>query len=113
MVRALYRNISKEKAILSMSCVLPGLVPQAEGLAVHRHPHDQLGLVRPLLHPVVHREVGVEVGEVVLRMRVEGRHVAGLLVPVSVVVVRHHVDDVQVFVQRGHVISCARTKYQW
>ncbi len=29
-------------------------------------------------------------------MRVEGRHVAGLLVPVSVVVVRHHGDPVQV-----------------
>jgi hypothetical protein len=27
---------------------------------------------------------------------------------VSVVVVRHHVDDVQVLVQRGHVISCKR-----
>jgi hypothetical protein len=110
MVRALNRNISQEKAILSLSCVLPGLVPQAEGLAVHRHPHDQLGLVRPLLHPVVHREVGVEVGEVVLGVRVEGRHVAGLLVPVSVVVVRHHVDDVQVLVQCGHVISCTRIR---
>jgi hypothetical protein len=108
MVMALNRNISQEKATLSLSCVLPGLVPQAKGLAVHRHPHHQLGLVRPLLHPVVHREVGVEVGEVVLGMRAEGRHVAGLLVPVSVVVVRHHVDDVQVLVQRGHVISCKR-----
>ena len=51
----------------------------------------------------------VEVCKVVLGVSVEGCNVARFLVPVSVVVVRHHVDDVQVLVQDGNIIACNHT----
>ena len=46
----------------------------------------------------------VEVGEVVVRMFEEGSDVAGLLVPLAVIVVRHHVDPVQVLADGRNII---------
>ena len=47
----------------------------------------------------------VEVGKVVLGVSVEGCHVARLFVPVSVVVVRHHGDPVQVPGNARHIVA--------
>ncbi len=38
-------------------------------------------------------------------MVIERSHVAGLLVPVTVVIVGHHVDVVEVLVEDGHVVT--------
>ena len=46
----------------------------------------------------------VEVVEVVVRMFEEGSDVAGLLVPLAVIVVGHHVDPVQVFADGRNII---------
>ena len=48
----------------------------------------------------------VEVGNVVIRMEVHRSDVSSLLVPVTVIVVRHHIDDVQVFGEHRHLVSC-------
>ena len=53
-------------------------------------------------HVVAHR---IEEVEVIVRMLVHGRHVPGLLVPLSVVVVGHHVDPVEVGGDLGHVVT--------
>jgi hypothetical protein len=47
----------------------------------------------------------IKVEEVVVGVRVKGGHVARLLVPVSVVVVRHHGDPVQVPGNARHVVA--------
>jgi len=48
-----------------------------------------------------HIESGISVG----RMVVHGSHVTGLLVPLAVIVVGHHGDEVQVFVRRDYVVA--------
>ena len=48
--------------------------------------------------------------EIILGVLVERRHMSRLLVPVAVVVVRHHVDDVEISVQFRDVVTCRRMR---
>merc|ERR1711928_47655 len=55
--------------------------------------------------PVVHSVVGVEVEELVVRVSVQRSHVTSLFVPVPMVVVGHHIDDVKVPGKRRNVVA--------
>ena len=81
-------------------------VGECEGLSVQREAHHQPLPVRPEAHPVLEAVVGVEVLAGVSLRHVERRQVARLAVPVAVVVVRHHVDDVEISVQFRDVVTC-------
>ena len=67
--------------------------------------HNQFLRVGSQLLVVVHGVFGVEDGVVGLLIVEERSDVAGLFVPVAVVVVGHDVDDVEVAGERGDVVA--------
>lgn len=82
-------------------------VGQRERPTIRRHPDDQLLLGRPQLGPqlggVVHRQLLLPLA--VAAGGVERRVVAGLALPLTVEVVGHHVDKVQVGGHGGDVVA--------
>ena len=105
-------------------------VRQREALPVQRQPRHQLRPRRAQLRPVVQAVVGAQLGVLATNQQsapghvtscgpmgahlaVERRHVARDPVPVAVVVVGHHVDQVQVAAARGECtrVPCSTVQY--
>merc|ERR1719474_918158 len=93
--------------LLTSWCIQPmvgGLV-ERECLAVKRHTEYQFACRSSALNPVVDSVIHIKVVELVIWMFIERSYVSGSLVPVTVVVVCHHVDPVEVTSDAGYVVA--------
>ena len=82
-------------------------IGQRERASIHGHADDELLWLGAEFEPVARRERHVEVALAlaVVAVRVERAVVTSLLLPFTVEVVRHHVDEVQLPAQNGHAIG--------
>ena len=65
-------------------------------MSVQRQTHDNLGRICPQSDVVVEGVIGVEIGDVGFGVVVKWSDVTRFLVPMAVIIVRHHADPIQV-----------------
>ena len=80
-------------------------VGQCKRLSVEGDAHDDLLGISTQSDPVVESVVGVEVSYFRLGMEVHGSNVSGFLIPMTVVVVSHDTDPVQIAGDGWYVVT--------
>lgn len=72
---------------------------------VYIYTHNNFSTGSSFGDPIINRIVCIEVIVIIVGMVVERRNVASFFIPLTVIVVSHHCDPVQVFGEGGHVVT--------
>merc|ERR1719342_184684 len=77
-----------------------------EGLTIHWHTHHKLLWVSSTLNPIVNGEISVKCKIIIFRMGIHWGNMSSLLIPLTMVIVCHDSDPIQIFAYSRNIITC-------